>query len=48
MDIFQKVNYKKYILMVRHNLACLYASQDLIGIAVRHVSEVTKKQPNIL
>ncbi|UNP82661.1 hypothetical protein [Bacillus mycoides] len=45
MDIFQKVNYGKYILMVRHNLAFLYASQDLSELAVRHASEVTKKQP---
>ena len=42
MDIFQKVNYEKYILMVRHNLAFLYASQDLSELAVRHASEVTK------
>lgn len=34
--------------MVRHNLAWLYASQNLSELAIRHISEVTKITQNIL
>lgn len=47
MNVFQKVNHEKYILMVRHNLAWLYANQNLSELAIRHASEVTKKQPKL-
>lgn len=32
--------------MVRHNLAWLYSKQNLSKLAIRHVSEVTKNNPN--
>ncbi|CAI8805879.1 response regulator aspartate phosphatase C [Bacillus pseudomycoides] len=46
LDTFQKIDYKKSILMVRHNLAWLYSKQNLSKLAIRHVSEVTKNNPN--
>lgn len=46
LDTFQKNNHKNSILMVRHNLAWLYSKQNLSKLAIRHVSEVTKNNPN--
>ncbi|MDZ5606130.1 Rap family tetratricopeptide repeat protein [Bacillus pseudomycoides] len=46
MDIFQKLKEDKFILMVRHNLGLLYASQNLSELAIRHLSEVSQKKPN--
>ncbi|AQQ61748.1 MULTISPECIES: response regulator aspartate phosphatase [Bacillus] len=45
MEVLQKADQKKYMLMVRHNLAWLYASQNLSELAIRHISEVTKNYP---
>ncbi|WP_242221565.1 Rap family tetratricopeptide repeat protein [Bacillus cereus group sp. BfR-BA-01380] len=45
LDLFQKINHEKYMLMVRHNLAWLYTSQNLSKLAIRHISEVTKNNP---
>lgn len=45
MDIFQKVNEDKYILMVRHNLGFMYSSQNLSKLAIRYLSEVTSNNP---
>ncbi len=36
------------MLMVRHNLAWLYSKQNLSKLAIRHVSEVTKKTIQII
>ncbi|PEV96508.1 RapH N-terminal domain-containing protein [Bacillus cereus] len=36
---------EKHILMVRSNLGWLYSSQNLSDLAIRHLSEVTKKMP---
>ncbi|KEK24938.1 tetratricopeptide repeat protein [Bacillus gaemokensis] len=47
INIFQKVNNEEYILMVRHNLGSLYANQNLSQLAIRHASEVTKKNPKL-
>ncbi|EJR36138.1 tetratricopeptide repeat protein [Bacillus mycoides] len=46
LNVFQQVNHEKYILMVRNNLGLLYANQNLSELAIRHLSEVTKKSPN--
>ncbi|CAI8769627.1 response regulator aspartate phosphatase C [Bacillus sp. IT-79MI2] len=46
LDVFQKTNHEKYILMVRNNLGLLYANQNVSESAIRHLSEVTKKSPN--
>ncbi|PED71314.1 response regulator aspartate phosphatase [Bacillus pseudomycoides] len=46
MDIFQKLKEEKFILMVRHNLGLLYASQNLSELAIRYLSEVSEKKPN--
>ncbi|ENQ3108576.1 tetratricopeptide repeat protein [Bacillus cereus] len=46
LALFQKINHAKYILMVRNNLGLLYANQNLSELALRHLSEVTKKSPN--
>ena len=48
MEVLQKQIKKKYMLMVRHNLAWLYASQNLSELAIRHISEVTKITQNTL
>lgn len=45
MDQFQKLNEEYYILMVRHNLGLLYASQNLSTLAIRYLSEVVEKKP---
>ncbi|MFD3449855.1 tetratricopeptide repeat protein [Microbacteriaceae bacterium 4G12] len=45
MDQFQRINEKHYILMVRHNLGWLYASQNLSSLAIRYLSEVVKESP---
>ncbi|WP_140337400.1 tetratricopeptide repeat protein [Bacillus cereus] len=41
--LLQKHNEKKLILIVRHNLGLLYATQNLSKLAIRHLSEVTEK-----
>ncbi|PGC56660.1 hypothetical protein COM24_07565 [Bacillus toyonensis] len=46
MDIFQKLNEEKFILMVRHNLGLLYAGQNMSELAIRYLSEVSEKKPN--
>ncbi|EMA6344704.1 tetratricopeptide repeat protein [Bacillus cytotoxicus] len=46
IDILQKQNEEKLILVVRHNLGLLYAMQNLSLLAIRHLSEVTEKNPN--
>ncbi|MCI4056604.1 tetratricopeptide repeat protein [Bacillus cereus] len=46
LNIFQQIDHEKYILMVRNNLGLLYANQNLSELAIRHLSEVTKKAPN--
>lgn len=46
IDILQKQNEEKLILVVRHNLGLLYAMQNLSPLAIRHLFEVTEKNPN--
>ncbi|MGZ9784398.1 response regulator aspartate phosphatase [Bacillus pseudomycoides] len=46
MDIFQKLKEDTFILMVRHNLGLLYASQNLSELAIRYASEVSQNKPN--
>ncbi|PEJ31470.1 Rap family tetratricopeptide repeat protein [Bacillus pseudomycoides] len=46
IDILQKAKEDKLILIVRHNLGLLYATQNLSTLAIRHLSEVTEKLPN--
>ncbi|EEK47283.1 response regulator aspartate phosphatase [Bacillus cereus ATCC 10876] len=43
IDLLQKHNEDKLILIVRHNLGLLYATQNLSKLAIRHLSEVTEK-----
>lgn len=43
IDLLQKHNEQKLILIVRHNLGLLYATQNLSKLAIRHLSEVTEK-----
>ncbi|MDA2384517.1 tetratricopeptide repeat protein [Bacillus cereus] len=45
IDLLQKHNVEKLILVVRHNLGLLYATQNLSTLAIRHLSEVTEKNP---
>lgn len=45
IDILQKYNEEKLILVVRNNLGLLYATQKLSKLAIRHLSEVTEKIP---
>ncbi|HDX9580612.1 TPA: hypothetical protein ROX88_004266 [Bacillus pseudomycoides] len=45
LAILQQHNAESLVLRVRHNLAWLYANQNLSDLAIRHVSEVTKKNP---
>lgn len=45
IDILQKYNEEKLILVVRNNLGLLYATQNLSKLAIRHLSEVTEKIP---
>lgn len=47
LDVFQKIDNERFITMVRHNLAWLYASQNLSSLAIRHLVEVIKVIPNI-
>jgi len=42
IDLLQKHNEEKLILVVRHNLGLLYATQNLSTLAIRHLSEVTE------
>ncbi|EJR92251.1 MULTISPECIES: response regulator aspartate phosphatase [Bacillus cereus group] len=42
IDLLQKHNVEKLILVVRHNLGLLYATQNLSTLAIRHLSEVKK------
>ncbi|HDR3886833.1 TPA: hypothetical protein QCO65_001159 [Bacillus cereus] len=46
LNILQKYSEETLSLRVRHNLAWLYASQNLPELAMRHISEVTTKKPN--
>ncbi|PYE88569.1 RapH N-terminal domain-containing protein [Bacillus sp. 196mf] len=46
MDQFRKMDEDYYMLMVRHNLGWLYASQNLSTLAIRYLSEVVKQSPN--
>ncbi|MBO1624212.1 response regulator aspartate phosphatase [Bacillus arachidis] len=46
LDVFQKANHEKYVLMVRNNLGLLYANQNLSELAIRHLSEVTNHSRN--
>ncbi|MFD0768158.1 tetratricopeptide repeat protein [Bacillus sp. CGMCC 1.60114] len=46
MSVFQKQKNEKAILLVRHNLGLMYASQNLSELAIRYLSEVTKNSPN--
>ncbi|MDA2190458.1 tetratricopeptide repeat protein [Bacillus cereus] len=43
IDLLQKHYEEKLILIVRHNLGLLYATQNLSKLAIRHLSEVTEK-----
>ncbi|SCL85814.1 Protein of unknown function [Bacillus cytotoxicus] len=43
IDILQKQNEEKLILVVRHNLGLLYAMQNLSPLAICHLSEFTEK-----
>ncbi|BCC15143.1 tetratricopeptide repeat protein [Bacillus cereus] len=45
IDLLKKHNEDKLILVVRHNLGLLYATQNLSTLAIRHLSEVTEKIP---
>ena len=45
MDVFQKQKNEKAILLVRHNLGLMYASQNLSELAIRYLSEVTENIP---
>ncbi|CAM4120878.1 histidine kinase [Bacillus manliponensis] len=46
MDTFQKQKNEKAILLVRHNLGFMYASQNLSSLAIRYLSEVVEKKPH--
>lgn len=46
LDVFQKVGIERFTLMVRNNLGLMYANQNLSKLAIRHLSEVTRKSPN--
>ncbi|MBY7121471.1 tetratricopeptide repeat protein [Bacillus sp. 16GRE42] len=45
MDQFQKISEKRFILMVRHNLGWMYATQNLSALAIRYLSEVVEQSP---
>ncbi|WP_369902682.1 tetratricopeptide repeat protein [Bacillus manliponensis] len=45
MDKFQKIGEEKFILMVRHNLGWMYATQNLNDLAIRYLTEVVEKSP---
>ena len=46
INTLQRQNNETLLLRARHNLGWLYASQNLSELAIRHLSEVTKKIPN--
>ncbi|MEH7706444.1 hypothetical protein COF68_28075 [Bacillus toyonensis] len=46
MDAFQKENLEYNILIVRHNLGFMYATQNLSELALRYLSEVNQKLPS--
>ncbi|KEK23545.1 histidine kinase [Bacillus gaemokensis] len=46
MDTFQKIDEKKFITMVKHNLGLMYGSQDHSAVAIRYLSEVIENSPN--
>jgi response regulator aspartate phosphatase F len=46
IDLLEKQKNEKLILIVRHNLGWLYATQNLSRIAIRHLSELTEKVPH--
>ncbi|AOY17785.1 MULTISPECIES: tetratricopeptide repeat protein [Bacillus cereus group] len=46
MNTFQKQKNEKAILLVRHNLGLMYASQNLSSSAIRYLSEVVEKKPH--
>ncbi|WP_242221403.1 Rap family tetratricopeptide repeat protein [Bacillus cereus group sp. BfR-BA-01380] len=46
VNILQKKNDETLILRVRHNLGLLYANQNLSPLAIRHLSEISRKIPN--
>ncbi|PFT27135.1 hypothetical protein COK71_27670 [Bacillus cereus] len=45
INILQKNDAEMLVLRIRHNLGLLYASQNLSVLAIRHLSEVSKKMP---
>ncbi|HEK9100166.1 tetratricopeptide repeat protein [Bacillus pfraonensis] len=46
MNTFQKIDEKKFITMVKHNLGLMYGSQDHSAVAIRYLSEVIENSPN--
>ncbi|AIK40335.1 hypothetical protein COM13_22590 [Bacillus pseudomycoides] len=46
MGTFQKQENEKAILLVRHNLGLMYASQNISSSAIRYLSEVVEKKPH--
>ncbi|PGM94550.1 hypothetical protein [Bacillus cereus] len=46
MNEYQKIGEERFILMVRHNLGWMYATQNLSALAIRYLSEVVEKSPN--
>ncbi|MFV8516538.1 tetratricopeptide repeat protein [Bacillus sp. SBS7] len=46
LNTLQKNDAETLVLRIRHNLGLLYASQNLSVLAIRHLSEVSKKMPN--
>lgn len=45
-DIFKKQNDSHAISYVQHNLGLMYASQNLSELAIKHLSEITTRNPN--
>ncbi|ADY24923.1 RapH N-terminal domain-containing protein [Bacillus paranthracis] len=45
-DIFKKQNDTHAISYVQHNLGLMYASQNLSELAIKHLSEITIRNPN--
>jgi response regulator aspartate phosphatase F len=45
MNQFQKIGEEKFIIMIRHNLGWMYATQNLSVLAIRYLSEVVEKSP---
>lgn len=48
MNQFQKIGEEKFIIMIRHNLGWMYATQNLSVLAIRYLSEVVEKSLNII